>query len=164
MKEYFDIVDENDHIIGKAPREECHSNPNLIHRAVYILVFNSKGQLLLQKRSQHKDLDASKWTASASGHVDLGETYENAAARELEEELGIKEKIEFMFALDIYSKQQKMKAKVYKLRSNGPFKINPKEIEEIKFFSLDELKQIIKTRKDIFTHGFLKVLDEVLEK
>ena len=53
--ELFEIVDENDRVIGTAPRRECHGNPALVHRAAHVLVFNRAGELLLQKRSPHKE-------------------------------------------------------------------------------------------------------------
>ena len=86
--EYFDVVNEQNHVIGKATRNECHSY-NLIHRDVYILVFNAQGKLFMKKRSYEKDLYKGMWEVSASGHVDSGENYETAAKRELSEELGI---------------------------------------------------------------------------
>lgn len=81
MAELFDVVDENDNIIGRATREECHSNPKLMHRASIILIFNSKGELLLQKRSMNKDTNPGKWANSVAGHVDPGESYEETAKR-----------------------------------------------------------------------------------
>ena len=83
--ELFDLVDGNDVVIGTVKRKDAHSNPALIHRAVGILVFNQKGQLFLQKRSQTKDTYPGYWTISASGHLKPGETYRQAALRELNE-------------------------------------------------------------------------------
>ena len=88
--EYLDIVTEDNVVINKALRSECHGNPHLIHRAAHILVFNSSGQILLQKRSLNKDIQPGKWDTSVGGHVDSGETYEEAAHKELYEELDIK--------------------------------------------------------------------------
>ncbi len=53
----FDLVDEQDRVIGSATRKHCHQNINMIHRAVHVLVFNSKGELFLQKRSLLKDIN-----------------------------------------------------------------------------------------------------------
>lgn len=86
--ELFDVVDASDAVIGQKTRGEVHAN-DLLHRAVHIWVFRSDGQLLLQMRSPLKDQYPSTWTSSASGHVDAGETYETAAYRELQEELGL---------------------------------------------------------------------------
>lgn len=88
--ELFVVVDKKDRIIGYRTRYECHHNKNLIHRAIGVVVFNKKGQILMQKRSRFKDLNPGLFTISASGHVTKGQTYYRAAQRELEEELGIK--------------------------------------------------------------------------
>ena len=69
QNEIFDVVDENDKVIGQARRGEAHRNKKLIHRSVGVLVFNKKGELFLQQRSATKDTDPLKWTISASGHV-----------------------------------------------------------------------------------------------
>jgi isopentenyl-diphosphate delta-isomerase type 1 len=89
MPEYFYVVDEEDRVIGKAAREECHSGSRLIHRSVYVFVLNEENELLLQRRSMAKDLYPGYYTASATGHVDYGEDYVDAARRELKEELDI---------------------------------------------------------------------------
>lgn len=93
MEEKFDVVDENDNVLGIATRKECHSNPKLIHRGVHIFIFNSDEKLLLQKRSIKKDLYKGYWSSSAAGHVKSGETYEQTAKTELKEELGISTKL-----------------------------------------------------------------------
>ena len=86
--EIFDVVNDRDEVIGSAPRNEVH-RLGLMHRATHVLVFNSRGELFLQKRSQKKDRQPGLWDSSASGHVDKGETYDACAARELKEELGL---------------------------------------------------------------------------
>lgn len=163
MTEYFDVVDENDRVIGKATRKECHSNPELIHRLVYIMVLNSKSELLLQKRSMKMDLNPGKWTISASGHPASGDTYEEAAKRELLEELGIKKKLKFLFDFNNYSAQQKEKIRVFITQYGGSFKIDPEEVEKIKFFTIAEIKDMIDKNKDNFTPGFLKLFKKYLK-
>jgi len=85
--ELFDIVDGHDRVIGQAPRREVHAR-RLNHRAVHVLVHDPAGRLFLQKRSLSKDTFPGCWDSSCSGHVDAGETYLEAARRELGEELG----------------------------------------------------------------------------
>ncbi|MFZ2026030.1 MAG: NUDIX domain-containing protein [Microgenomates group bacterium] len=87
--ELFTVVDEQDSVIGYKTRRECHNNPNIIHRAVDIVLFDTANNILLQKRSMQKDTYPGYYTVSASGHIDKGESYEQAARREMEEELGI---------------------------------------------------------------------------
>lgn len=86
--ELFDVVDAQNRVMRQATRREVHAH-GLMHRAVHILVFNKNHDCLLQKRSQLKDRQPGLWDSSAAGHLDAGEDYATAAARELEEELGI---------------------------------------------------------------------------
>ncbi len=87
--EIFDVVDEADCPVRTATRREVHEQ-GLIHRAVHILVFNKRGDCLLQKRSLLKDHMPGVWDSSAAGHLNVGEDYLSAAVRELREELGIR--------------------------------------------------------------------------
>ena len=86
--EYFDVVDIFDRVVGLAPRHYIHAN-KLFHRAIHVFVFNSRGEIFLQKRSLNKDSAPGKWVSSCSGHVDSGEYYFDAAVRELGEEIGL---------------------------------------------------------------------------
>lgn len=88
MSELLDIVDENDVVIGQAPRDVIHQQ-QLWHRSTHIALFNSRGEIFIQLRSKTKDIGAGLWDTSAAGHVDSGESYLDCAVRELEEELGI---------------------------------------------------------------------------
>src|SRR5205809_6346109 len=87
-EEIVDVVDECDHIVGQERRSEVHRR-NLRHRAVHVLVFNSKGELFLQKRSMAKATFPGAWDSSASGHLYSGEDYDPCAVRELQEEIGL---------------------------------------------------------------------------
>jgi isopentenyl-diphosphate delta-isomerase type 1 len=84
----FDVVDEHDRVLHQETRAEVHRR-RLLHRAVHILVFNSRGDIYAQCRSATKDTYPGRWTTSCSGHVDAGEDYNHAAFRELAEELGL---------------------------------------------------------------------------
>jgi len=86
--EILDVVDADDRVVGEALRSDIHAN-GLMHRSVHILVVNSSGKLLTQRRGLHKDCDPGLWDTSAAGHVSRGELYETAANRELHEELGL---------------------------------------------------------------------------
>ena len=81
-EEMFPIVDEEGNITGAATRGECHSGSKLLHPVVHLHVFNSKGELYLQKRPEWKDIQPGKWDTSVGGHVDLGESVEMALKRE----------------------------------------------------------------------------------
>ena len=87
-EEIFDVVNEHDEVIDRKPRSEVH-RLGLLHRAVHVLVFNARGETLLQKRSMSKDREPGKWDSSTSGHLDSGEDYDACAVRELREEIGL---------------------------------------------------------------------------
>ena len=88
-QEIFPVVDEEGHTIGSATRGECHNGSRLLHPVVHLHLFNSKGELYLQKRPEWKDIQPGKWDTAVGGHIDYGETPENALRREAREELGI---------------------------------------------------------------------------
>lgn len=90
-EDIFDVVNERDEVVSSAPRSFVHSH-NLLHRSAQVLIFcdSDRGRrILLQKRSKFKDRYPLKYTASCSGHIDSGETYEQGAVREMREETGI---------------------------------------------------------------------------
>ena len=86
--ELFDVVDELNQMTGTGTRREIHEM-DLRHRAVHMFLVNKHGAVLLQKRSMRKDRQPGRWDSSAAGHLDAGEDYDQAAVRELEEELGV---------------------------------------------------------------------------
>lgn len=88
MSERLQIVDENDQPIGHATREEAWAK-GLILRHAYCVIRDPDGNFLLQQRSQLKKSNPGKWTWAATGHINEGETYEIAAAREMVEEIGV---------------------------------------------------------------------------
>src|SRR3954454_11229811 len=89
VEEWFDVVNERDEVIGRELRRIVHAS-GLWHRAVHVLVFDGARRVFLQKRSMLKDLSPGLWDSSCSGHLDAGEDYDAAAARELAEEIGVR--------------------------------------------------------------------------
>jgi isopentenyldiphosphate isomerase len=145
MTEYFVVVDRNDKVIGKASREECHSNRNLIHRAVAVIVFNKKGGILFEKRSMKKDMEPGKWGLVA-GHVDSGESYEQSAKREMKEEIGAScEKFRSLFKIIFNSERETEIIKCFSCVHEGPFKANREESDELKNFPEEKVKEALKS-------------------
>jgi isopentenyl-diphosphate delta-isomerase len=145
QSEVFDIVDEQDHVVGTALRRQVHTNKSLIHRSIAIAVFNKKGEILMQQRSETKDTNPLQWTVSCSGHVGTGDTYEDAARRELEEELGIIVPLtQVKKYLVGYTAETEM-TMLYKAFYDGPFSFNVVEIKQIQFFSSVILRNIIQS-------------------
>lgn len=154
--EYFDVVDDADRVIGRATRREVH-RAGLRHRAVHILVYNGAGEVFLQKRSMAKDMHPGKWDSSASGHVDAGEAYAVAAARELREELGVgadQAELEELGRLEAGEDTEQEFVRVYRLRREGPFTLNAAEISEGRFVRPSRLAEWIGTEPGDFARAF----------
>jgi isopentenyldiphosphate isomerase len=151
-KEYFDIIDKSGNIIGKATREECHGNRSLAHRVVHVLVFNSTGDLFLQKRSRDKDIQPGKWDTSIGGHLDLGETFDQAVRREMKEELGISAPVRHIYDYWMYSDVETEYVRTYLCTYDGVVNLNTNEIENGRFWSREEIEEKIGT--GIFTPNF----------
>ncbi len=143
-QELLDVVDKNDRVIGVETRGEIHAQ-GLMHRAVHILVFNSKGDLFIQKRSMNKDENPGQWDTSAAGHVDSGEAYLECAIRELEEELGIVTDSgpEFLFHIQPSSINCMEHSKVYRLYYDGELKLQSEEIDEGKWLSEPQMDALV---------------------
>lgn len=151
--EYFDLVDKNNQVIGTASRQECHSDPGLMHRAVHVLVENEAGLLFLQKRAMSKDVQPGKWDTSVGGHLDTGETYKDAAVRETREELGFNlTEYQFMYEYIMKSEIETEYIYTYKSINEGPFQLQKSEIETGRFWSAAEIDEKIDT--GIFTPNF----------
>jgi len=136
----FEIVDENDRVIGTAARSDCHGNPALVHRVAHVLVFDPEGRLLLQKRSRHKDIQPGKWDTSVGGHLDPGEDYLQAARREMAEELGISGvPLTFLFTSQIRNEIESEKVATYLATYAGTVRFAADEIEGVRFWRGDEI-------------------------
>ncbi len=133
-------VDEADRVVGSCRRGDAHRY-GLRHRAVHILVFNGAGKVFLQKRARNKDINPGLWDTSAAGHVDYGETYDQCAARELAEELGIGSvaALEPLFKLPASERSGWEFVQVYRIRYDGDPRLNAAEIDEGRWFTPDEI-------------------------
>lgn len=154
-QEQFAVVDACDYVIGAAPRGEVHAN-NLLHRAVHILLFNDAGELLLQKRSRLKDCHPGVWDSSAAGHVDAGEEYDEAAARELQEELGVATPLDRVVKLPASGNTGQEFIWLYRGVHNGPFQLARSEIESVRFFRPSVVNAWIESRPVDFAPGFVE--------
>ena len=160
-KELVVAVDEKDNIISYLPRKEAHDK-KILHRTISVLVFNDKGEVMLQKRSMKKDSNPGKWSNATGGHVGKNESYDEAAKREVEEELNLKLKPKFLKKMIINDPAHTTMTQLYIIKSNGPFKFNPEETDEIKFFSKKALKTIFDNLSEsskitLKEYGFLEM-------
>jgi isopentenyldiphosphate isomerase len=159
--EYFDVIDKSGNIIGKATREECHSNRSLAHRVVHVLVFNSRGELFLQKRSMDKDIQPGKWDTSVGGHLNLGETFDQAVRREMGEELGISAPVKHIYDYWMHSEVETEYVRTYICTYDGAIRFDPKEIEDGRFWSREQIEGEIGT--GTFTPNFEEEYQKYLQ-
>lgn len=162
QQEIFDVINENDEVIGQASRWQCHHDKNLIQRAIGVIVVDQNKKIFIQKRSQTKDKYASYWNLSAAGHVESGNSYEQTAVKELEEEVGIKVKIKDLIEIGKFLQRAKTETEMFKVflvRNNGPFKLNKKEVELGQWIDLYEFGNKYKNKSykvTPCTAGFLQ--------
>lgn len=153
MDEILTRVTEEDAVLGPVPRSLCHADRNVIHRSVHVLVVSPDGRILLQKRSMRKDTQPGKWDTSVGGHVGYGQSYEEAARREAEEELGLRlEALDFLYPSRIRNEVESENIQTFLHISPGPFRHDPEEIDEIRFWTREEINLALGT--GVFTPNF----------
>lgn len=137
-KELLTEVDSNDNILGSVLREDCH-NENLKpwHRTTHIYITNDNGELYLTKRSKYKDTAPDKLTISSGGHVRYQENPEDAARRELKEELNLDISLKFIKKYKIDYGYEREFVYVYFGKTNLKPVINKEEVEEVIPIALD---------------------------
>ena len=165
VEEIFDVVNERDEVIGQKPRSEIH-RLKLNHRAVHVLVFNSRGELFLQKRSMKKDCFPGVWDSSASGHLASGESYDACAVRELREEIGLEAVAapERLFKVAACPETGQEFVWVYRCAAEGPFRLDPEEIERGDWFAPIALNRWVSEKPGEFASGFIRIWNEMLRR
>ena len=141
--ELFPLVDENGKVIGSATRTECHSGSMLLHPVVHLHVIDENGSFYLQKRSMNKKIQPGKWDTAVGGHVDYGESIEEALYRETCEELGVEISIpRFLCSYLFRSAIECELINVYCIDVSDSFcpTLNPDEIIDGRFWTRQELE------------------------
>lgn len=153
QEEKFPIVNEQGEVIGSATRGECHSGSKLLHPVVHLHVFNSKGDIYLQRRPAWKDIQPGKWDTAVGGHIDYGETPEEALRREVREELGITDFVPVPIDKYVFESQRE-KELVYVNRTTYDGEIRPStdELDGGRFWTLQEIREAI--GKGLLTPNF----------
>ena len=143
-QELFPLVDEEGRVIGKATRGECHDGSHLLHPVVHLHVFNSRGEVYLQKRPEWKDIQPGKWDTAVGGHIDYGETPEQALLREVREELGIEAFTPEPIGMYVFdSKRERELVYVNKTTYDGPIRPSAEELDGGRFWTIEEIRQAI---------------------
>ncbi len=169
--ELIDIVDENGNFTGQImDKEEAHDK-NLLHNEVAVFIINNKKQVLLQRRSANKRFNPNKW-ALCAGHVDSGESLENAALRELHEEVGLNISINDLKPFSErefkISDENSHITYFYYVKSNlseNDFVIQEEELSEVKWFDLDKVIEMIKSKDEsiVFSEKRLPLFEQLKE-
>ncbi|MEM4247510.1 MAG: NUDIX domain-containing protein [Candidatus Woesearchaeota archaeon] len=150
MQEMLDVVNEKNKVVGKEAREKCHKK-FLPHRMIQAFVFDKKGRIFVAKRSKRKAVYPELLDVSIAGHVDTGETYRQAAIREIQEELGVKPKnIRQLFKFRHKTKPENAFIMQYKLTVPHVGKLNKIEIESGRFMEWEKMLDMLKRKPKKF--------------
>ena len=151
--ETFPVVDENGNILGVVTRGHAHDGSKILHPVVHLHLFNSKGELFLQKRPLWKDIQPGKWDTSCGGHIDLGESVGQALDREVREELGITDFDPVPMGHYVFeSTKERELVYVHRCTYNGPVHPDKEELDGGRFWTKEEILSAL--GRGIFTPNF----------
>lgn len=150
------LVDPLDREIGELSKAACHDGDGVLHRAFSLFVFNRAGELLLQKRSAQKRLWPLYWSNSCCSHPRSGETVDEAAHRRLEQELGLRANLYFLYKFQYRAHFGELGSEnelcwVYIGVSDDPVRVNDQEIADWRFVAPDELDRELARSPEAFT-------------
>lgn len=151
--ELFPTVDQDGNILGAVTRGEAHGGSRILHPVVHLHMFNSKGEIYLQKRPAWKDIQPDKWDTSTGGHIALGESVEQALKREVSEELGVTDFTPEPLGHYVFESDREREL-VYVHRTTYDGAVNPdtEELDGGRFWTAEEIKENI--GKNVFTPNF----------
>lgn len=151
--EEFPVVDEEGRVVGKATRGECHGGLRLLHPVVHLHVFNSQGELYLQKRPEWKDIQPGKWDTAVGGHVKYGESIGDALYREVQEELGITDFEPELFGKYVFeSLRERELVYVFRTIYDIPIEPSKEELDGGRFWTRSEIHNAV--GKELLTPNF----------
>ncbi|KAF6258140.1 NUDIX hydrolase domain-like protein [Scenedesmus sp. NREL 46B-D3] len=161
--EIFEICDDSGNVLGTELRSVVHKT-GLLHKAVYCFVFDTRGRLLIQRRSSHKSIGPNQWDLSVAEHLSPGETFRDAAVRGLQEELGVagvtlpQQPLGPMHRRSLVVPGRYLDNELvesYELRGfSGQVTFNPAEVCEVKFIELPDLVTQMAAEPGKFTEWF----------
>ncbi|MFC6267882.1 isopentenyl-diphosphate Delta-isomerase [Frigoriflavimonas asaccharolytica] len=167
MEEEVVLINEKDEILGSMNKMEAHEN-GFLHRAFSVFLFNSKGEVLLQKRAASKYHSPNQWTNAVCSHPRWNETYETGAKRRLQEELGIstdiEEKFHFIYKANVGQNLWEHELDyVFTGIYEGNFNLNTEEVSEIRYILMEDLEKEMNENPENFTEWFKIILKEYKE-
>jgi isopentenyl-diphosphate delta-isomerase len=153
------LVDEEDQIVGYKDKLSCHADSGIRHRAFSIFIFNDAGQVLMQKRSDQKQLWPLFWSNSCCSHPRKGEKMGRAVLRRLNEELGFKTDLKYIFKFKYQAAYEDIGSEneycsVFIGKSNKTVETNINEIAEWKYIDPEELDKLLEDNPEEFTPWF----------
>ena len=175
MEELFDVYTRDGKYLGVRTRSECHTeNPGFYHKPAWTWVYNSKGEILVQKRSMKKKRFPGYWDTSCAGHIEAGETPKQGAIREAREEIGLEvneDDVQFMFEF-IEDEGYWEIGQVFFIKADkeiDEFTIQEDEVDEIKWVSFDEFKKLIfsdkwPSERDEYKNLIIKHFEKIFNK
>lgn len=168
MAEYIIAVDEFDKEIGSIEKMEAHRKGTL-HRAFSILVFNSKNQLLLQKRNLEKYHSPGLWTNTCCSHPKYGENLHDAIYRRLKEEMGftceLKEVFNFIYKVKLEDNLfENEYDHVFIGKYDGEIIVNKDEVDDFKWVDIKEVKKDMVEKPELYTYWFKYLVNKAEDK
>jgi len=154
--EFLTVVDGNDVVLGYSTKEDVKRR-GLNYRCVQVFLFNSKDELVLCKRPDTKKQFASQFGA-VMGHVRRGETYEEAAYREVREELGINTRLKRVTKFSVLDGANRVFQEIYTGGVAENVKPDKTEISEIKFVSIRDLRTDMVTTPTKYAVPFMEAV------
>ena len=167
MQDNLILVDKKDNILGFKKKAKCHSGRGLLHRGFSIVIFNNRGELLSQQRSQYKQGWPFFWSNSCCSHPRKGERVLPAAKRRLREELGFTTNLKYIYKFyyrSIYKKTFSENEICYVLLGNykdNDIKPDPKEVKDWQWIKIDRLREDIRKNPKNYTPWFKKIMKEL---
>lgn len=174
MEELLDTYTREGEYLGIRTKSECHTeNPGFYHKPAWTWAYNSQGQILVQKRAMCKKRFPGLWDMPCAGHVDAGETSKQGAIREAKEEIGVdvsEEEMIFWFEYiedDAWEIGQVFLFKCDKKADE--FILQEEEVEEVKWLSFEEFKELLysekwvpmdKEYKDLVVQKFVEIFSK----
>jgi len=168
MEEKVILVDEQDQEIGEGEKMDVHREGRL-HRSFSIFIFNSKGEMLLQKRAKSKYHSGGLWTNACCGHPHPGEKTQEAAVRRLKEEMGfdceLQEILQFTYKVKLdHGLWEHEVDHTFRGVYDGEIHPNPDEADDFKWVGRIALLQDVKEHPNHYTEWFKIALERVFDR
>ncbi|MBD3329397.1 isopentenyl-diphosphate Delta-isomerase [Candidatus Dojkabacteria bacterium] len=159
------LVNKDDNVLGSGEKLDVHKK-GLTHRAFSIFIFNSDGELMLQKRDSGKYHSGGLWTNTCCSHPRKGEDINIAVHRRLKEEMGFDTQLEEKFVFHYRAEfdngliEDEVDHVFYGYYDGEP-ELNPEEAEDWKWISLEDLKEDIKANPENYTAWLREIIGKI---